>query len=78
MPVKITIRDVPEDVRNELAARAARGGKSMQEFLRGELERIASRPSIDDWLQEVRRRKAAAGTRVPASAILRARDADRR
>ena len=78
MPVQITIRDVPEDVRNELAARAARGGKSMQEFLRGELERIASRPSIDDWLQEVRRRKAAAGTRVPASVILRARDADRR
>ena len=78
MSVQITIRSVPEDVRNELAARAARGGKSMQEFLRGELERIASRPSIDDWLQEVRRRKAAAGTRVPASAILRARDADRR
>ena len=78
MPVKITIRDVPEDVRNELAARAARGGKSMQEFLRGELERIASRPSIDDWLQEVRRRKAAAETRIPAASILRARDADRR
>ena len=78
MSVQITIRSVPEDVRNELAARAARGGKSMQEFLRGELERIASRPSIDDWLQEVRRRKAAAGTRVPASVILRARDADRR
>ena len=78
MPVKITIRDVPEDVRNELAARAALRGKSMQEFLRGELERIASRPSIDDWLQEVRRRKAAAETRIPAASILRARDADRR
>ncbi len=78
MPVKITVRDVPEDVRNELAARAALRGKSMQEFLRGELERIASRPSIDDWLQEVRRRKAAAGTRIPAASILRARDADRR
>ena len=78
MPVKITVRDVPEDVRNELAARAALRGKSMQEFLLGELERIASRPSIDDWLQEVRRRKAAAGTRIPAASILRARDADRR
>ena len=78
MPVKITVRDVPEDVRNELAARAALRGKSMQEFLLGELERIASRPSIDDWLQEVRRRKAAVGTRIPAASILRARDADRR
>ncbi len=78
MPVQITIRDVSDDVRNELAARAARRGQSMQEFLRGELERIASRPSVDDWLDEVRRRKEASGTRVPASVILEARDADRR
>ena len=49
----------------------------MQEFLRGELERIASRPSVEVWLQEVRERKAAMGTHVPTSAILAARDADR-
>ena len=78
MPVQITIRDVSDDVRNELAARAARRGQSMQEFLRGELERIASRPSVDDWLDEVRRRVEASGTRIPPSVILRARDADRR
>lgn len=35
MAVQITIRDVPDKVRDELAARAARQGKSMQEFLRG-------------------------------------------
>ena len=34
MAVQITIRDVPDKVRDELAARAARQGKSMQEFLR--------------------------------------------
>lgn len=78
MPVRITIKGVPEQVRDELAARAALQGQSMQEFLRCELERIAARPSIDVWLQEVRRRKEAAGTRVPSSTILRARDADRR
>ena len=77
MPVQITIRGVPEQVRDELAVRAALQRQSMQEFLRCELERIASRPSIDMWLQEVRRRKEAAGTRVPPSTILRARDADR-
>ena len=77
MPVQITIRGVPEQVRDELAVRAALQRQSMQEFLRCELERIASRPSIDTWLQEVRRRKEAAGTRVPPSTILRARDADR-
>ena len=77
MAVQITIRDVPNTVRDELAVRAAFQRQSMQEFLRGELERIASRPSVDAWLQEVRQRKAAMGTHVPTSAILAARDADR-
>ena len=78
MTVQITIRDVPEEVRDELAARAALQRKSMQEFLRCELERIAARPSIEAWLKTVRERKVAAGTRVLASKILRARDAERR
>lgn len=78
MGVQITIRDVPEEVRDELAARAALQRKSMQEYLRGELERIASRPSLENWLRSVRERKDASGTRVEAATILAARDADRR
>ena len=78
MPVQITIRGVPEEVRDELASRAALQRQSMQEFLRGELERIASKPSINSWLQGVRERKEAAETRVPPSNILRARNADRK
>ena len=77
MSVQITIRGVPEEVRNELAARAALQGQSMQEFLRYELGRIAARPSLGAWLREVRERKTAAGTRVRPSRILSARDADR-
>ena len=78
MGVQITIRDVPEEVRDELAARAARERKSMQEYLKGELERLASRPSPDAWLERVRERKAAAGTRVSATKILKHRDSGRR
>jgi hypothetical protein len=78
MGVQITIRDVPEEVRDELASRAALQRKSMQEYLRGELERIASRPSLEKWLQSVRERKEASGTRVRAATIVSARDADRR
>jgi plasmid stability protein len=78
MPIQITIRDVPEKVRDELAARAALQGKSMQEFLRGELERLAARPSVDAWLQQVRKRKRATQTRVSSRQILQNRDADRR
>lgn len=78
MPVQITIRGVPEAVRDELAARAALNRQSMQEFLRTELDRIVSRPSPSTLLAEIRRRKAAAGTIVPSSLIIAARDADRK
>lgn len=49
----------------------------MQQFLRGELERIASRPTMANWLQSVRERKSAAASRVSTADILDARDADR-
>lgn len=78
MTVQITIRNVPDGVRDELAARAALQHQSMQEYLRGELERLASRPSIQSWLEQVRRRKKAAGTRVPPEEIVGHRNADRR
>ena len=77
MAVQITLSGVPEEVRDALALRAALQRRSMQEFLRGELERIASRPSVGAWLEGVRNRKAGTKTRVPPSRILRARDADR-
>jgi hypothetical protein len=78
MAIQINIRDVPEKVRDELAARAALQGKSMQEYLRAELERLASRPSIDAWLQQVRKRKRASQTRISSKQILESRNADRR
>ena len=78
MTVQITIRGVPEDVRDALASRAAFKRQSMQEFLRGELARIVARPSREAWLRAVRDRKAVAGSRVAASTILRARGADRK
>jgi len=78
MAIQINIRDVPEKVRDELASRAAMQGKSMQEFLRAELERLAARPSIDAWLQQVRKRKRAAQSRISSAQILNNRNADRR
>jgi plasmid stability protein len=78
MALQITIRDVPEKVRDELAARAASQGKSMQEFLRDELVRLAARPSVSSWLEQARSRKQMARTRVSPAQILKHRDADRR
>lgn len=78
MAVQITIRDVPERVRHELAARAAAQGRSMQEYLRMALERLAARPTADAWLAQVRKRKRASGTQLSSAQILSQRDADRR
>lgn len=74
----ITVRDVPIEVRDELAARAARAGRSLQEHLRLELIEMASRPSAADWLKDVQRRKANSGKGLSRAQILQYRDADRR
>lgn len=78
MSVQITIRDVPNKVKAELAARAALEGKSMQEFLRTELFRIVETPSIATWLERVRERKADSDTRLKTSDILGAVNVDQR
>jgi plasmid stability protein len=78
MTIQITIRDVPAKVRDELAARAALQGQSMQEYLRAELERLAARPTVHAWLEQVRRRKRSSQIRVSAQEIVKARDSDRR
>lgn len=78
MTIQLTIRNVPKRVRDELASRAALQGKSMQEFLRAELERIAARPSVENWLEQVRKRKRASQSQVSSRTILEQRDSDRR
>lgn len=74
----ITIREVPDSVRDELAARAARAGKSLQEYLRGLLIDTATRPTVEDVIARARARVEATKVHVSAESILAARDADRR
>ena len=78
MGVQITIRNVPGEVRDILASRAARRGQSMQEYLRLELERVAARPSVDDVIEAIRRRKEQSDTTISARRILAARDSGRK
>jgi antitoxin FitA len=78
MAVAITIRDVPDEVRDELAARAAREGKSLQEYLRGMLIDSVARPLVSDVIARARARVDTTGVRANAESILAARDAERR
>ena len=74
----MTIRDVPDEVRDELAARAARSGKSLQEYLRSMLIESVARPPLADVLARARLRVETTGSRVDAGAILSTLDAERR
>ena len=73
----ITIRDVPDDVRDEPAARAARGGRSLQEYVRMQLVELARRPDVETLMAKVRERKQRTGSRLSTASILRHREADR-
>jgi plasmid stability protein len=74
----ITIRDVPDETRDELASRAALSGRSLQEYLRSYLIELATRPDPEVLLARVRDRKHRLGSRMSAESILDHRDADRR
>ena len=76
--VAITIRGIPDDVRDELAARAARAGQSLQEYVRGVLVATAAKPTADDLIARARARVRTTGVRLDAATILSAKDDDRR
>jgi len=78
MAASITIRNVPHHARNELAARAALTGRSLQEYLRAQLIELATRPDAEALLARIRDRKRRTGTRLPAEKILAHCDPDRR
>ena len=77
MPKSITIRDVPDGTSDELAARAALTGRSLQEYLRARLIEFATAPDAEVWIARVRARKLATGGSISVDRILAHRDIDR-
>lgn len=69
---------MPDETRDELAARAALTGRSLQEYLRARLVELARQPDAETLVERVRARKAATGSSLPVEQILSDRDADRR
>ncbi len=78
MPVTITVRHVPEGVRDVLAARAASSGRSLQAYLLAQLLQAASTQSLEEVVGHARQRASLTGTVLDVAAILADRDADRR
>jgi antitoxin FitA len=75
MPKSIQIRDVPDDVHQELRARAAQAGMSLSDYLRAELIRLAERPTMRDILARARLRGPGASRESIVAAIRAGRDA---
>ncbi len=76
MAVTITV-GIPDHVRDELAARAARAGTSLEDYVRAMLVEAAARPPVEAVIARARARVAATGPRIDAG-IWATRDADRR
>ena len=78
MSKSITIRGVPTATAEELSARAAMTGRSLQEYLRAHLIELVGQPDPAVLMARIRARKENTGSRLAPEAILTHRDADRR
>ena len=70
MPRTVQIRDIDDDVYAAVARRAAESGITVPELLRREAARLASRPTIEEWLTRTRRRPS----RITSAEIVEALD----
>jgi hypothetical protein len=62
VPKTIQIRDLDDDVYAALARRALDAGVTVPELLRREATRLASKPTIAEWLERTRRRPSEIST----------------
>ncbi len=65
----IQIRNVPDELHRELKARAAQNGKSLSDYLLGELRTLAARPTMQEWLARTERFTPVELDETPAEAI---------
>lgn len=71
----LQVREVPDDVHRTLKVRAAQAGTSLSEYVRAELELVASRPTPEELRLRLATREPVTGDEPPAEIIRRRRDA---
>ena len=74
MSKMIQVRNVPESVHATLKSRAAREGMSLSDFIKRELERVAERPTMREWLWRTQEAKPISGKKTAAQVIRELRD----
>ena len=73
----VQIRDVPDPVHRTLKARAAESGRSLSEYLRAELSRVAALPTPDEVRARLRQRTPVTTRERPEVVIRRLREGGR-
>jgi hypothetical protein len=53
----VLVRDIPDDIHAALQRRAELRGQSLQQYLAGELRRLAERPGIGEVLDRIDRHR---------------------
>ncbi len=53
----VLVRDLPDEVHAGLQRRAEEAGQSLQQFLAGELTRLATTPTMSEVLDRIGRRR---------------------
>lgn len=67
MSKMIQIRNVPDELHRTLKARAARAGMSLSDYLLNEVRAAATRPTLEEFLERLKRRRPVT-TKGPSSA----------
>jgi hypothetical protein len=75
MAKMVRIRHIPDRLYAVLRARAGRAGMSLSDFLLRELRAVAERPSLDEILDRISRRKSVQPRESPARMVRAERDA---
>lgn len=74
MAKMVQIRNMPDDVHRTMKARAARAGMSLSDYLLSHVRAAAERPTIDEFLERLKRRRPVGGA-SSAKVIRKWRDA---
>lgn len=67
----IQIRNVPEKLHRKLKARAAAEGMTLSDYLREEIERLATKPTLKQWIEDVRKLNIDVGPGSSAAELVR-------
>lgn len=70
MSKMVQIRNVPDALHRKLKVRAAASGQTLSDYLLGEMERLAARPTREEILARIHSRSRVT-LKTPAAAVIR-------